>query len=161
MRIFVPEDDAAAMAEVYCDPEVMRFIPGGALANVDEARAELEKHAVAQATRGFGFWAVAERETGRVIGDAGFGVFEPTGDIESGYTLARAYWRRGYATEAASACLTAGLESFDAPRIIAVVDAENEPSMRVAQQIGMSQIDASEVHGRPHLIFARQIDTPS
>jgi RimJ/RimL family protein N-acetyltransferase len=153
IRTFDPEADAVAMVDVYCDPEVMRFIPGGALDGLEAVKAELTRHADTQATRGFSFWAVVERETSRVIGDAGFGVFEPTGDIELGYTFARDYWGRGYATEAASACLAAGLEHLSARRIIAVVDRENEASVRVAHRLGLERLDVIEAHGRPHVIF--------
>jgi ribosomal-protein-alanine N-acetyltransferase len=153
IRAFAAEVDAAAMVEVYCDPEVMRFIPGGALADLSTVRATLKRHEEAQETRGFSSWAVVERGTDRVLGDVGFGVFEPTGDIELGYTLARDCWGRGYATEAASACLAAGAAHLDAARIVAVVDAENEASMRVAERIGMQRIDAIDAHGRPHVIF--------
>jgi len=155
IRDFAPVSDAPAMVDVYCDPEVMRFVPDGVLAGVEAVRAELEKHAEAQATRGFSFWAVVERETDRVIGDVGFGIFEPTSDIELGYTLARTAWRRGFATEAASACLAAGLAQLGASRIIAVVDVRNDASMRVAERLGMEQVDATEAYGRPHVIFAR------
>ena len=89
-----------------------------------------------------------------MIGDVGFGIFEPTGDIELGYTLARDCWGRGYATEAAAACLAAGLRHLGAPRIVAAVDAENDASMRVAERIGLARIDTVEAHGRPHVLFA-------
>ena len=112
----------------------MRFIPGGALADNRAVQSALEAHARAQESRGFSSWAVVERENERVIGDVGFGIFEPTGDIELGYTLARDSWGRGYATEAAAVCLAAGLRHLGAPRIVAAVDAENEASMRVAER---------------------------
>lgn len=142
------------MTAVYCDPEVMRLIPGGPLPDVDAVRVELEAHAASQARRGFAFWAVVERLTGRVIGDAGFGVFAATGDVELGYTLARDAWGRGYATEAAGACLAAGLEHLGVPRIVALVDAENEASTRVATRIGLALTESVQAHGRPHLLFA-------
>ncbi len=91
-----------------------------------------------------------------MIGDVGFGIFEPTGEIELGWTLARDRWGRGYATEAAAACLSAGLAHLGAPRIVALVDAENEPSLRVAERIGMARIETVEAHGRPHVLFARE-----
>src|SRR5919198_897133 len=101
IREFDPETDAIAMVGIYSDPEVMRFIPGGALNGVEAVEAELRRQVDLQAARGFSSWAVVERETSQVIGDAGFGVFEGTGDIELGYTFARGYWGHGYATEAA------------------------------------------------------------
>ncbi|HVN60406.1 MAG TPA: GNAT family N-acetyltransferase [Gaiellaceae bacterium] len=154
VRPFLPDSDSAAMASVYCDPDVMRFIPGGALEDLAAVRAALEGHAAEQVRRGFAFWAVVERATGAVIGDVGFGIFEPTGEIELGWTLARDRWGRGYATEAASACLGAGLAHLAASRIVALVDAENEPSSRVAERIGMTRIETIERHGRPHVLFA-------
>src|SRR5438552_3356913 len=141
IRPFEPGSDGDAMARVYCDPEVMRLISGGTLAGRDAVTALLDTYANAQAERGFSSWGVVERRTGRLIGDVGFGIFEPTGDVELGYTLTRDRWGRGYATEAAGACLAAGLAHIDVPRIVAVMDAENEASMRVAERIGMTRIE--------------------
>ncbi|TML62429.1 MAG: GNAT family N-acetyltransferase [Actinobacteria bacterium] len=85
---------------------------------------------------------------------AGFGVFRQTGDVELGYTLRRDRWGRGYATEAAQACLEAGLARLDVARIVAVVDEENLRSSRVAERLGMAVVDTVDVHGRPHSLFA-------
>lgn len=154
IRCFLPEADAEPMFAVYGDAEVMRFIPGGPLADEVAVRSLLERYAEAQERQGFSSWAVVERQTGRLIGDAGFGIFEPTGEVELGYTLARDCWGQGYATEAARACLAAGLAKRMAPRIIAVVDAENEASLRVSGRIGMSRVETIHAHGRPHVLFA-------
>lgn len=153
VRGFVPEADAEPMFTVYGDAEVMRFIPGGALSDERAVRSLLERYAQAQRRQGFSSWAVVERETGLPIGDAGFGLFEPTGEVELGYTLAREYWGQGYATEAARACLVAGLEQLAVPRIIAVVDVENEASRRVPERIGMHRTVTIDAHGRPHVVF--------
>lgn len=154
IRAFVPDTDATSMLPVYSDAEVMRFIPGGALAGVAAVRRLLEQYARAQAERGFSSWAIVERETGRLVGDVGFGIFEPTGEIELGYTLARAYWGRGLAVEAARAGLDAGLAHLDADRIVAIVDVDNERSARVAERLGMTRGDVIEAHGRPHVVFS-------
>ena len=154
MRCFEPETDAEPMLRVYGDPEVMRFILGGALSDESAVRSLLERYSDAQERQGFSSWAVVGRQTGQPIGDAGFGIFEPTGEVELGYTLARDSWGQGYATEAARACLEAGLEQLAAPRIIAVVDAENEPSLRVPERIGMRKVETIQAHGRPHVLFA-------
>jgi [ribosomal protein S5]-alanine N-acetyltransferase len=155
IRPFRP-DDAEAMLDVYGDPEVMRFIPGGALPDVAAVGRLLGGYDKAQRERGFSSWAVVERASARVVGDAGFGLFVPTGDVELGYTLSRDVWGRGYATEAAGACLAAGLQHLDAPRIIALVDESNVPSLRVAERLGMTRLETIEAHGRPHVLFAVQ-----
>jgi [ribosomal protein S5]-alanine N-acetyltransferase len=153
IRRFVPAEDSEAMAVVYCDPEVMRFVPTGPLPDIDAVRAGLEQYERAQQERGFSVWGIVERESGRLVGDVGFGVFQATGDTELGYTLARDRWGLGYATEAADACLHAGLEHLGT-RIIAVVDAENAASLRVPIRIGMERVETIEAFGRPHVLFA-------
>jgi ribosomal-protein-alanine N-acetyltransferase len=156
IRPFRVDDDSEAMLPVYGDPEVMRFIPGGALPDIEAVRSLLADYAEAQREHGFSSWAVVERASGGVIGDAGFGIFEPTGDVELGYTLSRQVWGRGYATEAAGACLAAGLAYIDAPRIIAVVDEANTASLGVAERLGMKRLGKVEAHGSPHVMFCSQ-----
>src|SRR2546423_470251 len=155
LRPFDPESDSDPMLAVYGDAEVMRFIPGGALSGLEAVTETLERYAREQESRGFSSWAVVERDGGLVIGDAGFGLFGPTGDVELGYTLRRDCWGRGYATEAARACLAAGLAHLDVTRIVAVVDEENVGSARVAERVGMTRIDTIEAHG-PHTPSSRR-----
>ena len=154
LRRFDPERDSEPMLAVYGDPEVMRFIPGGVNRSLAAAEARLAQYAAAHDSRGFSFWAVVERASGEVVGDAGFGVFRKTGDLELGYTFRRDRWGRGYATEAARACLSAGFAHLGVSRIVAVVDEENERSLRVAERIGMARIGTVETDGRPHALFA-------
>ena len=137
VRFFDADADCMEMLAVYGDPDVMRFVPGGALADSEAVRALLQQYVEAQQIHGFSSWGLVERESGSLIGDVGFSVFEPTGDIEFGYTLAHAHWGNGYATAAASACLAALLPQLRTERIIAVVDEANRPSLRVADRLGM------------------------
>jgi RimJ/RimL family protein N-acetyltransferase len=153
IRPFDPDRDSGEMLAVYGDGEVMRYIPGGALSNIEAVRAALEDHVRVQLARGFSSWALVNRQSEHVIGDVGFSIFEPTGDVELGYTLAKGAWGAGYATEAAAACLSAGLASLFVPRIIAVVDEANERSQRVAERIGMAKIRTIRAYGRPHLLY--------
>jgi RimJ/RimL family protein N-acetyltransferase len=155
IRPFQPAD-AEPMMAVYGDPDVMRYIPGGPLPDAGAVRAIMDEQILAQTSRGYAYYAVELTADRSVVGDAGFGLFEPTGDIELGYTFARRAWGVGYATEAAAACLEAGLAGLDVPRIIAVADVENVASHRVAESIGMRREREVEAHGRPHVLFAAE-----
>jgi ribosomal-protein-alanine N-acetyltransferase len=148
IREFTPED-IESLAALYADPEVMRYISYGVL---DDAGLErvLEKYARVEEEHGFTFWAIIDRTTGRFLGDVGFGIYDATGEPELGYSLARDAWGHGYAAEAAAACLA----HLDAPRVVALVDAENEASLRVAERIGMERQGTVDAHGRPHVLFA-------
>ncbi|MCP9486151.1 MAG: GNAT family N-acetyltransferase [Gaiellaceae bacterium MAG52_C11] len=41
-------------------------------------------------------------------------------------------------------------------RIVAVIDVRNEASLRVAERIGMTNIETIEAYGRPHILLAAQ-----
>jgi ribosomal-protein-alanine N-acetyltransferase len=154
IRPFEPED-RQALAELYADPEVMRYIPYGVLDD-DGLERVLEKYARVEEEHGFTFWAIIERSTGAFIGDAGFGVYEATGEPEVGYSLVRSAWHQGFASEAAAACLGAAFEHLEAPRVLAVVDAENTASVRVVERLGMERQRLIDAHGRPHILFAKE-----
>jgi RimJ/RimL family protein N-acetyltransferase len=76
---------------------------------------------------------VVEAETGRVVGSAGLG--EHQGEAEVGYWIARPYWGRGYATEAAGGVLeVARLLGYS--RVNAGHFDDNPASGRVLRKLG-------------------------
>ncbi len=66
------------------------------------------------------FWASSEQRSGEI-----------------GYVLNPRHAGRGYATEAAHAVLHLAFDGLELHRVIARVDADNEPSARVTQRLGM------------------------
>ena len=107
--------------------------------------------------RGFGRWAVEERDTGRFVGHAGLGVHRlwPT-DPELGWGVDPDLWGRGYATEAATAALDHWLTSFAFPRFVSIVHPENAASIRVAEKLGEELLCTVRWPdtGAPLLVFA-------
>lgn len=152
LRQFEP-GDATAMSAIYGDPEVMRHVGTGVL-DRDGSAALLSRYARAQDEYGFSTWAVVERASGRLVGDAGFDVYAPTGDLELGYTLAADVWGRGYASEAARACIGAAFAHLPAPRIVAKIEPGNDRSFRVADRLGLRRVETVHVDGRPHVLLA-------
>jgi RimJ/RimL family protein N-acetyltransferase len=145
--------DVDAMAGVYGDPEVMQHICLGVL-DRDRTAALLDDYRRDQEQRGFSTWAVVERESGTVVGDVGFGLYAPTGEPELGYTLATAVWGRGYALEAARACVAAAFAHLPHRRLVAKIEPEHSRSLAVAERLGMRTIETIDVDGRPHLLLA-------
>ena len=150
IREFEPTD-AEAMADVYGDPKVMQYVSIGVLDREGTA-ALLERYRRAQDDAGISTWAVVERESGAVIGDVGFGLH--AGEPELGYTLAAAVWGRGYGLEAAQACVSAAFAHLPYAKLVAKIEPGNEPSLRLAERLGMRPIDTIDVDGRPHLLLA-------
>ena len=87
-------------------------------------------------TRGSGVWAVLEKASNQLVGHSGFLTPEAAGRIELIYVLGRHWWGRGFATEAAAACLRHGSESLDFTEIVALSLPENEPWIHVMLKLG-------------------------
>jgi RimJ/RimL family protein N-acetyltransferase len=132
-------DDAGAMGAVFGDPEVMRF--GDGVRPAEWVRAWVGRWVEELYARwGFGMWAVGERSTSDLIGYCGLSRFDgrcAAGEAELGFRLARAWWGRGLATEAARAAVEYGLGRSDVQRVIALVDPQNVASIRVVEKVGM------------------------
>ena len=132
--------DAEALHAVWGDPAARRFGGPGwpQPETVADTRRYLEPIVAGQAERGYAPWAVVERATGRIVGDCGLFPEDGTGpEVELAYGLAPSVWGRGYATEAAVACLRVGFEDLGLERIVADVDPGNAASVRVLEKIGM------------------------
>ncbi len=82
--------------------------------------------------------AIESRSEGVLMGGTGFTPVDPdrqTGTF--GYVLHKAYWGRGFATEAALALIRFGFEILDLHRIVAECFIENTASRRVLEKLGM------------------------
>jgi RimJ/RimL family protein N-acetyltransferase len=81
-------------------------------------------------------FAVEEKASGAVVGRVG--PWEPEGwpDLEIGWTLRSDRWGRGYATEAATACLGYVFKELRRPHVISLILPDNTRSIRVAERIG-------------------------
>ena len=141
--------DAKALHAAYGDPEVMQYIGEGETLDLAATRAWLEKSLARWKADGFGHFAVERKEDGKVIGRAGFLVWDPDewrtgtlkalGDhavVELGWLLAREHWGHGYATEAALACRDYAFADLRIERLIHLIAYGNDASVRVAEKIG-------------------------
>ena len=137
LRTFEPAD-AADLAWIYSDPDVMRYIPPGApwdQAKIERFVAICQERYV---TPGFGMWAVALRDDSeKVVGHCGIQHLAKTEDVEIAWLFGKAYWNRGYATEAARAVLGVGFGNVGLPRIVAVAEPPNGASLRIMQKLEM------------------------
>jgi ribosomal-protein-alanine N-acetyltransferase len=141
------DDDTERLLEVFGDPEVMRFVGRGAPLDRDALVASQARVLEHWRTHGFGPLSVVERATVRVVGEAGLQVLEGGPDIEVTYTLARAVWGRGYATEAAAAVLEWGFGTLALTRVVGVAYPDNTASRRVLEKLGMRRAGLRYCYG--------------
>jgi [ribosomal protein S5]-alanine N-acetyltransferase len=147
--------DQAAIHAVYADPEVMRYVGHGAHRTMAETATALRTYGDVLERRGYSFLAVTERESGALIGDGGLHPLGGVGpDVELGYTLARAAWGKGYATELGRALVQYAFTVLRVPRVVAQVEPANTASRHVLAKLGMSEREQRTAYGRPHLLYA-------
>jgi len=155
LRRLVPEDLDALFA-LYRDPEIRQYFPEGTL-SYEDTKAELEWFLNGHPRHPeLGLWATVDKATGEFIGRCGLLPWTIDGreEVEVAYLLAKTHWRQGLGTEAARAIAHYGFEQLNLPRLICLIDRDNQASQKVAKGIGMTfEKEGRDEHG-PFLLFS-------
>lgn len=136
-------EDLSSYAKMNADKEVMKYFPRTLQWEESEGHYKRIKKHFDQ--YGFGLWAAEERISGRFMGFIGFqwtnfeADFTPC--VEIGWRLAKKYWRKGYATEGAKACLDHGFGTLNLEEVYSFTATLNVPSEGVMKKIGMRKVD--------------------
>ena len=133
------KEDTPSFIEMCADRRVMEFLseplsPEETRVTVKRIMDHFKKH-------GFGLYAVEQKETKTFIGFTGFMIpnFEHffTPCVEIGWRIKSGEWKKGYATEAAKACLDYGFSELSLKKIFSFTSVRNLASQRVMQKIGL------------------------
>ena len=138
-------EDIDSVMNFWGDIEVMKYC-GGAGTRERELRA-LQFYINLQKEKGFSPYIVAKKESGEVIGVCGFNPPNDGYDAELMYHLAKDYWGRGYATEAAQACIDYARQHTSINRLGASIDPENGASRNVLEKLGFKVYRDDMVRG--------------
>lgn len=132
------ESDLDVVAEMFSDPEVMRFSVTGTR-NRDETRAWFDKVLRVAAEEGLGFLAATRKTDGEYLGHAGLlpQVVDGKDELEIAYWFRRIAWGQGLATEAARALRDFATTELGRTRLVSIIDPGNTGSRRVAEKNGM------------------------
>jgi RimJ/RimL family protein N-acetyltransferase len=135
-------DDVDNLVTLDSDPEVMRYITGGATTPRETVeRVDLPAFmSYYDHFDGYGFWAAIDRTTDRFLGWFHLRPQEgdPADQPELGYRLRRDVWGAGYATEGARALIRKGFTDLGAERVVASAFRDNLASRRVMEKCGMT-----------------------
>jgi RimJ/RimL family protein N-acetyltransferase len=154
------DDDLDALAPIYADPEVMRYIADGTVRTRHETAEHIARMEHHWDEHGFGLFAAEVRATGELAGWVGLAVpyFLPEvlPTVEIGWRLGRSFWGGGLATEGARAALRFGLVDRGLDRIVSIRHADNGRSGRVMEKLGLLFDRSTTVpgNGRPVQVFA-------
>ncbi len=157
--------DARAYYRFYSNPDVMRYIGKGDVAeSVEKVRMSIEKHQKTHhLEKNIGLWSVFLADDGvsetTMIGHCGVLYWEIDGETEYeiAYLLGKEYWGNGYATEAAIATRDWGLRERNYTRMVSLIYPENVASQKVAERVGMAyEKDVTVMDGVTVRMYALQ-----
>jgi RimJ/RimL family protein N-acetyltransferase len=94
--------------------------------------------------------ALSLRATGKFVGDCGLTLQQVDGvtEIEVGYHVRACLQGRGLATDAGAAWRDYARDVLAADRLVAIIDPRNQPSQRVAENLGLVVARTSDNCGR-------------
>ncbi|WP_404335199.1 GNAT family N-acetyltransferase [Planococcus rifietoensis] len=138
--------DREPFAAMNANPDVMEFFPK--TLSRAESDALVDRIEVHFDEKGYGLWAVERKENGAFIGFIGLldvnfdiGIEDAT---EIGWRLDQKFWKKGYATEGAKACLAYAFDELGKKEIYSFTSTVNTPSEIVMKRIGMEKVGEFE-----------------
>jgi [ribosomal protein S5]-alanine N-acetyltransferase len=147
--------DREWFVSIFSNPVVMKHVEGAL--SIEAAEALFAGILDSTRARVFGAWCA--ECVGQVVGHGA--LLRAGDDLEVGYILPQKAWGQGYATEIARALIAYGLNTLGRDRLIATVDADHPPSLRVLEKIGMTILERVEDPNGPYLIYGlNRIDSP-
>jgi len=134
-------EDLESFCRLEADPDVRRFV-GGIPRTREVAERKFRHGFLKLKANPLRLWATVFKEDGQYIGYCGiYPHFRSGGrpvphEGTLGFTLAREYWNRGLATEAAKAFVDFGLNELRLRRIVATVEVGNAASVHILEKLG-------------------------
>lgn len=136
------EADAGNLYDLDSDPDVMRYLSGGASTPREVIEADILPRFMAYDERfpGFGFWTAHDRASGVFLGWFSFRPRDEADprEVGLGFRLRKAAWGTGYATEGARALIRLGFTDLSVERVVATTYEDNLASRRVMEKAGMT-----------------------
>lgn len=150
----ITNDDVNDLATIFADPVVMKFWPS--TRTYEETKQYCDGILSCYQEYGFGLWATIYKADNKLIGRCGLipQLVDGQKEVEIGYLLAKEYWGRGLATEAAIAIKNYGFQQLNFNRLISLIVPENIASQKVAIKNGMKYEKDTTHAGIKHRVYA-------
>lgn len=133
------ESNYPLFSEMSSDLMVMEYYPSTMSETESNEMANKIQSLISE--RGWGFWAVEEKNKKKFIGFVG--LHEPIQElpfspcVEIGWRLSKEYWGRGYAAEAAKESLKFAFGSLNLSKVYSFTSVNNERSRTVMERLNM------------------------
>ena len=131
-------DDAPFILSLLNEPSFLRYIGDKKVRNLEDARQYILNGPVATYDRhGFGLYQVELKDTHTPVGMCGLLKREELPQPDIGFAFLPDFWNQGFAYEAANAVLTDARERLKLNRILAIVNPDNDASIKLLEKLGL------------------------
>ncbi len=150
-------EDVEAFYRIYSDPAITEHMED-LYPEVEQEKAYVREYIEKVYTYyEFGVWTVLEKESGDVIGRAGFSYREGFSEPELGYIIGVPWQRRGYAEEVCRAILEFGRDCLGFQEIQVLVEEGNEASLRLCGKLGFREAERTDLDKRKYVRMLRKL----
>ena len=151
------QSDLGPFSRFYADDESARFI--GGRADKNQVWRRMASYIGHWYLRGFGPWALEEKQGGEFIGYTGLWFPQGWPERELAWGLLPEYRGHGYVTEAAKRARKYAYEKLGWSTAVSCINNENLPSMRVAERLNAKYERDVEILGQKSQLFRHPAST--
>lgn len=146
----------ADLVALHLDPEVSRYL--GGVRSAAATQTWLTVNIAHRDQHGFGLWALKTR-TGEFAGRAGLRqvVLDGVDEVEIVFSLRRALWGRGLASEITPVLVQLGLSQLRLPSLVGIASVANAASRRVLEKSGFAFERNGQYRGDEIVIYRHGI----
>lgn len=145
-------EDAENAYLLNLDPEVIQYTGDVSFESIEKARCFLTNYDHYK-KYDFGRWAVIDKENDTFLGWCGLKFTPELAEYDIGFRFFKKYWNKGYATEAAKACIDLGFNHYNLTTIVGRARKENISSIRVLEKIGLTYLRDFDFDGNEGVIY--------
>ena len=128
------ESDFSSFSSYFDDEETAKYV--GGKKTKEEAWRLMAAYVGHYQLKGFGYLAIEEKSTAKLVGCVGLWKSDPWPELEMGYWLLPEMQGKGYATEASQKVMEYAFDTLKIDTLVSYIDPDNEPSIKLAKRLG-------------------------
>ena len=140
-------EDLGSFADIMGEDRVGKQLPRGEGYTYQEVEKWLEGILKTWEEKEYGIWAVEEKNSQQFIGYCGLNRIEELGEFEVLYAYGPDHWKKGFATEAASAVLHYAFKILGLKKVVGLARPDNYGSIKVLEKNGLKYLETMEIFG--------------
>jgi len=129
--------NAPFILELLNTPQYIQFIGDKNVHSIKDAEINIQERIDSYVTNGFGLWLATLKESGVPIGTCGLIKRDTLEHVDIGFAFHPNHFNKGYAYEAAEACLRYGYEKLGLSKVVGITDGDNQSSIKLLEKLGL------------------------